>query len=70
MTSDKHTDKGPKKVDANHYKEMQIKQTQKAHEIISSQASTMASAQNAPSTTKGTSSEAGGPQSSTNSNQN
>lgn len=64
MATEKHSDKGPKKVDTNHYKELQIQQTQKAQEIISSQASTMASAQNAPSS-KATSSEAGGPTQST-----
>ena len=64
MASDKHSDKGPKKVDTNHYKELQMKQTQKAQEIIQSQANTMASAQNAPTATKMTSSEAGGPSSS------
>jgi len=48
MASNNH-DKGPKKVDANQYKELQDYQTAKAQQIIQSQATTNASSQ-APST--------------------
>jgi len=54
-------DKGTKKVDTNQYKELQAKQTAKAQEQISAQATTYASASSAPSTKPEDSSGAGGP---------
>ena len=42
MASNSH-DTGPKKVDANKYKELQEQQTAKAQQIIQSQATTNAS---------------------------
>lgn len=59
MATEKPRDQGPKKVDANQYKELAMKQTQKANEIISSQANTFASSQNAPTSGKEASSGAG-----------
>jgi len=50
MANDKPSDKHPKKVDASQYKDLQMKQTAKAQEIISSQQNTYASAQNTSST--------------------
>ena len=65
MASDTPADKGPKKIDTNQYKELQAKQTAKAQEQISSQATTSASASFAPSTRPEDSSGAGGTSNST-----